>query len=292
MEPEYQALDLRPRYHSPDLEQRLRNRVAQLKALPIEYLESQLYRLTYEFVGKLGGKPLALSAVKDLHHIYQLKTEEATLTSEEVEDLNLNLELLLNERPSVLGEYKLLAGLLSLSSALLVQWKLWSPLHSAYKTGPLVSNIPLLDMQSLNSDLMTMDTVWLSHSVHEPPLQYCVSEGVKQLATVLQTELLRMFSYMLRMNDVDFRKQPSIDGYLAARVPAFRSQFHVAPDYSRVRPTYQQLRLSTCCLYRSRSDQQALHLRKLLRDSDYAYRAFERSLLSNLLSLHQQSISA
>lgn len=287
VEPDYQMLSLRPRYQAEELELRLRARVAQLRAQPIEFLESQLYRLTHVFTVRLGGQRLTLEAVRELHHIFQLKRDESLLSRWDLEDVNLNLELLLNDHPSVLEEYKLISGLLSLSSALLVQWRIWSPLRFAYRNRPGIGNVPIVDMESLNADLLTMDILWLSQSTQQPPLQRILNDGVKQLAIVLQAEAMRTFSFMLRLNAVDFRKQPSIDGYLAARIPAFRSQLHVEPDYNAARPVYQQLHLPGCCLYRSEGEKQALRLCSLLKDLDYAYRAFERALLASLLALHR-----
>ena len=285
VEPDYQRVSLRPRYQAEELELSLRTRVAQLRTQPIEFLESQLYRLTHVYMVQLGGQRFTLEAVRELHPIIQLKREEGRLSHWDLEDVNLNLELILNDRPSVFVEYKLVAGLLSLSSALLVQWRLWSPLHFAYRNSPSVGNVPLVDMKSLNADLLTMDTLWLSQSTQQPPLQRILNDGVKQLAVVLQAEALRTFSFMLRLNGVDFRKQPSIDGYLAAKIPVFRSQLHVEPDYTAIQPVYQQLHLPGCCLYHSKGEKQALRLRSLLQDLDYAYRSFERALLGSLLAL-------
>ena len=292
VEPDYQALSLRPRYRAGELDLRLRARVVQLRAQPIEFLENQLYGLTYVSVVKLGGQALTLDAVKELHHIFQLKRDEACLSRWDLEDVNLNLELLLNDRPSVLEEYKLISGLLNLCSALMVQWRLWSPLHFAYRTGPKVGNVPIVDMDSLNADLYTTDTLWLSYMAQQPPLQSVLNEGIKQLAVVLQAEALRTFNFMLKLNAVDFRKQPSIDRYLATKIPAFRSQLHVEPDYNAPSPVYQHLHLPGCCLYRSEDEKRTLRLYSLIRDLDYAYRAFERALLASLLALHQQSIDS
>ena len=296
---DYVAMELKPRFEADALEAVLVSKVVMLTqketlSNPIEFLESQLYSLTRAYVLSLGARALSFTCLNELHHIYQLKHHEEELSPQEVEDLNLNLEFLLEEDPAAHEAYKIFKGLVAVCSGLFVHWGLWQQHNYSYRTSGRSVNVPLLDLAVLNEDVMTVETFWFCQAVRQPPLSAVTNEAVKQYSIILESETHRVFSFLVHLNAVDFRKQPSIDMYLAARVPAFRTKLHVEPDYEARKPVYQELSLpqgclQTCCHVKTHTN--AKQLKAMIADLEFAYRSFERSLIGNLLALRKPMYS-
>lgn len=141
--------------------------------------EIELYRLCRVFNMDLYGRKLGIECVDNYHHIFQLKKYESELTSEQLENLNLNIEKILQINPTGFMEYQLFSDCLSLLSSLMVKWNLISANNYAYRlTGPGV-NIRILDLNNLNENVMTAELVWLSVMVHEEPLVRYMDISVK-----------------------------------------------------------------------------------------------------------------
>ena len=254
--------------------------------MPIQYYESLLYNCTRTYVDTLSGQPITLSCLSDIHQIYSLKQSEHYLTSDELLQLNDTLETLLEEKPTVVEEYKLVRSLTELLSGLIVHLGLYSRTNYHYRQQPRVMHVRTLDLGALNSRLQSMDTLWLATVAEKPPMNAFISETTKQLAAVLVSATESVFRFALRLNAKDFRTQPRIDTYLVTKVPKLRQILHVDPQYFSSPPPYQELSLSTSCMsrcFRSKSQRNLDSLRELVSDQDFAFRAFEEAVLANFV---------
>jgi len=61
--------------------------------------------------------------------------------------------------------------------------------------------------------------MWFSIMAHNPPLNRYLDDTIKQYAYLLQRVALDTMHYMLRMNDIDFKAYPSIEGLISAKKP-------------------------------------------------------------------------
>ena len=77
-----------------------------------------------------------------------------------MEVIDKNFELILRENPLALKEYFLILKLINLISALLVKWDMIIVEDYRYRLSRNSTNIKFLDLQIINSDLMTAETLW------------------------------------------------------------------------------------------------------------------------------------
>ena len=77
-----------------------------------------------------------------------------------MEVIDKNFELILRENPLALKEYFLILKLINLVSALLVKWDMIIVEDYRYRLSRNSTNIKFLDLQIINSDLMTAETLW------------------------------------------------------------------------------------------------------------------------------------
>ena len=280
---ERRAFAAKPRHDGTALRIYFKTQMLELRAMPYEYLECMLYGVTAMHARMMSGKPLDLGVVKHMHHIYELKQRENLLPAELRSELNLDLECVLNTVPSALEDYRSVSTLLLIASALLVKWNMISYDEYSYRLNGHVTHIRPLNLFTMNSSLLTIETLWYSQLVESLPLCNFVDVPTIQYAIVLRAEAARTLKYMLEMNDGDFWNVPSIQGYMAAQNPVLRSQFHMQADFEQPQPVYQPLRqpeglIARC--HKSPSQAKSLVLKKTLRDLEAAYRAFEKSLLN------------
>lgn len=273
----------KPRHDGTALRVHFKTQMLELRAMPYEYLESILYGVSSTHVRALYGKPLNLDVVKHMHHIYELKQREIQLSAELRNQLNVDLEYVLNTNPSALEEYRAVCTLLLIASALLVKWNMVSYDEYSYRLNGNVIQIRPLNLFTMNSSLLTVETLWYCQLVESPPLCGFVDISTIQYAIVLRIEVARALKYLLAMNHEDFWAVPSIQGYMAALSPSLQYKYHMQADFDLSKPAYQTLSqpegLVARC-HRSPSQAKCLGLKKILRDLEAAYRAFEKSLLN------------
>jgi len=277
------AFTAKPRHDSTALRVHFKSQMLELRTMPYEYLESTLYGVSSTHVRALYGKPLDLDVVKHMHHIYELKQREVQLSVELRNQLNQDLEEVLNANASALEEYRAVSTLLLIASALLVKWNMVNYDEYSYRLNGHVIQVHPLNLFTMNSSLLTMETLWYCQLVESPPLCRFVDVSTMQYAIVLRVEVARTLKYLLTMNNGDFWATPSIQGYMAALSPSLQYQYHMQADFEQSKPEYQGLRqpegLAARC-HKSPSQAKCLVLKKTLRDLEAAYRAFEKSLLN------------
>ena len=285
------SFGLKPRFSQDKLQQLSNSSLVlstqqRLFHLPIQYFESQLYNCTRTHLEVLGGKPLSLSALQDIHPVCALKRYEPYLSVGEINALNLGLEDCMDRNPAGYTEYKLIRSMMELTAGLIIHLGIYHRNKYQYRQQQRVMHVKTLDLVGMNAEIESLETLWMAVSAQEGPLEQILSETTKQLAMVVVSATETLFAFALKMNATDFRSQPQIDGYLVGKDPKLREFIHVPPDYPPSVPVYQQLSFPSSCFsycFKSRSRRNLDSLRSLLLDQDVAFRAFEESLLANFL---------
>lgn len=274
----------KPRYDGVSLRTHFKQKMLEMQSMPYEYLETLLYGVTATHACVLFGKPLGLDVVQEMHHIVELKNREMQLSEGVRRDLNSDLERVININSAALEEYRSVCTLLQIASALLVKWRLISYDEYSYRLNGHAVNIRPLNLFTMNSSLFTVESLWYCQIIDTPPLSSFVDVYTKQYAIVLRSEVARTLKVMLRLNNADFWKVPSIEGYLAKVNPVLQYRYHMQADLDvQLAPEYQSLSMPEGLTARCRmspAHTKCLLLKKRLQDLEAAYRAFEKSLLS------------
>lgn len=221
-----------------------------------------------------------------IHHIYQLKQQEDKLNEEELLQLNQNLETVLMDHPTAWAEYSMFKDSLELLSCLLVKWNIVSLDDYAYRLTGRGVNVKMLDLLTMNSNFMTVETLWFTIISQTLPLKDFLDESIKQYSSILQTQTLKTIKFLLRMNQCDFAQVPSIEGLIASRKKFLVDKKNMQPDFNAESIEYQRLRQPTGFLakcFKTSTQQKAVALKDLLSGMELAYRSFERALIGNLL---------
>lgn len=147
----------------------------------------------------------------------------------------------------------------------------------------------MIDLERMNNDILCIETLWFTSAVHQRPLCDVMDQATKQYAIILQRESIKIFNYIISLNDeCDFNSYPSIAGIVAARNKEVRLKMKIEPDPSPPDVPYQNLPVSmslfTRC-FKSRSQEITLTLREMLMNLEISYRTFEKSMIGNLLLL-------
>lgn len=120
-----------------------------------------------------------------MHHINQLKKLEPDLDLEEIAILNEGLEQLINETHGIYADYKFLVDVIDLINALSIKWSVYFSYNYKYKNHAFWANIKMLDMTLFNSAPITLEALWFSLKVNEPPLVDILDEKIRQIAYYL-----------------------------------------------------------------------------------------------------------
>ena len=81
-------------------------------------------------------------------------------------------------------------------------------------------NVKMLDLEAMNQNIFTLETLWFSIMAHNPPLNRYLDDTIRQYAFLLQRITMDTIYYMLRMNNVDFNIYPNVEGLIAAKKPS------------------------------------------------------------------------
>lgn len=201
--------------------------------------------------------------------------------------MNERLEDTIERNPWGHTEYKLVCSLMELVTGLLVHLGLYHVSKYRYRQHQRVLHVHTLDLIGMNAHIQSMETLWIATQANQPgPLTSLLSEPTKQLAKVLVSVTESLFAFALRLNSIDFRLQPDIDGYLLTKEPNLGEFIRKTPRWTGNPPVYQELSFPTSLIARclkSRTHRNLEKLRALLSDQDVAFRTFEESMLANFL---------
>ena len=91
----------------------------------------------------------------------------------------------------------------------------------------------LLDLQEMNKDFFTVETIWLAIMVKKYPLKGVASELAKQSAEVLRNVVLKVINYIGNLNaDCPFEEVPDILRLVAAKNPLISEMRAIEPDFN------------------------------------------------------------
>jgi hypothetical protein len=113
-------------------------------------------------------------------------------------------------------QYRLLGQVIEIINGLLVKWGMVSKRGYLYRTSGRVLSIRMIDLAEMNSDFVTLDTLWLSLKVIDKPLIGIVNESVIQYSQILKKAFFDLLVFLVHLNRSNFEETPSIEGYVAA----------------------------------------------------------------------------
>jgi hypothetical protein len=280
-------VSVKPRFNSSDLKQRLLSRINQVSSESIHVYEAGLYKICKVYNLDLSGNEMKLEHLGSMHHIYQLKQMEPDLSEEDTATLSLNIEDVIDKKPSALTQYRLYAEITRLVSALCIKWGVARFEDYRYRYSAKVCNVKILDLSHLNADVFTVEALWLAVVCRFSPLSEMVDATVKQYAKLVRLTMDRVVNAIVSLNlEADFYATPSIQGYYAARFPRIAATQHWHPDYIALPTEHHQLSqpegfMASC--FKDKYQKVNLQLKRLLQDFELSYRCFERALISCLL---------
>jgi hypothetical protein len=79
--------------------------------------------------------------------------------------------------PACLAEYKFAQNILDIIEGMLVKWKIASLDRYLYRTSGISTHIKMLNMTRMNESFVTVETIWYSMRVLEPPLNTFVDSN-------------------------------------------------------------------------------------------------------------------
>lgn len=229
---------------------------------------------------------MSFSSLEVIHHIYQLKKEESELSVKEKEKLDRNLEIVIMKYPTAWREYTIFKEAIEILACLMIKWNMVSIHDYTYRLIGRATNVVILDLKTLNENFFTVEGFWLTILANNEMLEGCLDNSVHQLGYILQTQTLKTISILLRMNNCDFEKVSSIEGYLAATKYKRLKKYNMIPDYSATPVPYQELSFSISHIFkcfRFKNDLKLSLLQESLSELELAYRSFEKALIESLL---------
>lgn len=282
-----ESLEIKPRFNWEELSKLLLSRFDQVKKQRIEVLEASLYNIGMTYNLDFLGADLPITVLDTMHHIYQLKRIEPELDIEEIQLLNHSIEEVLERYPLALVEYKLYSKICELVSALSIRWGVAVFENYSYRYTSRVSNVKLLDLEVLNSDIYTVECLWLAIALRYSPIDEIIDDNVIQYAQLLRSSMDEVVRIIVHLNnEADFIKVPSLEGYFAAKFPILAERMKWQPNYLVRSAPYHELSqpegfFANC--FKPKFQSINLQLKRRIEDLDICYRSFERALISCVL---------
>lgn len=238
---------------------------------------------------ELFSKKISLRPVELFHHIYRLKEQEEKLSQFEIQTLNSNLDETISALPKIFKEYELLKDTLSLISSLAVKWNAVNVNNYAFRMSGRTMNIKVLDLKELNSDLFTVETIWLATMIKEEPFSKIIDDQVAQYGYLLCQITPKLINSILSLNQhCNMTETTSIAGLVAAKKPKVARFSGVDPDYESEVVAYQRMKLKrgflSFCI-RDRDLKNVKEIKNMIEDFENVYRNFEESLMICILSM-------
>jgi hypothetical protein len=140
----------------------------------------------------------------------------------------------------------------------------------------------MIDLAEMNSNFVTLDTLWLCLKVIDKPLISIVNESVVQYSHILKKAFFDLLVFLVHFNRPDFDAVPSIEGYVAARSKKLVHMGLIGnpeapkPTYISLKPTVKNY---LTCFRKSPLPK----LKSLLNEFEMAYKGFEKALILDIL---------
>lgn len=232
------------------------------------------------FTIELECKEPTFACVRDVHYLKQIESDKSIL-NEEIQNLEDSLHILIPDQ-TLLKQYEVFTRTIELISDLTLKWGIADYIQYSYRMLGQATYMKLFDLEEINKRVFNMDILWCTTAYEEPPFDELFDEYTRQLGIILQSEVEKFMSFILRMNhESNFEEVPSINGYLLLHNPRLKA-FLEASDNS-THTQYARLE-KPGALYRfcrRRNSRTILRntFYEMLCDLELAYRYFEKSVM-------------
>ncbi|CAG9314576.1 unnamed protein product [Blepharisma stoltei] len=285
------GFSIRPRFDSATLNSALGRKIQEIKVTPIEVYEIELYDICRRFYKQESRHKISNKCILYVHHIYRLKSQEIELNEDDSRVTNQSLENLMSCHPRYWGDYSFYKETLALVSILAVKWKIVTLDNYNYRLKGRGLNIKLLDLNEMNSDMFTMETLWWANNIKTHPWVHAVGDELLQVAELLIKISPRILNELISCNqNCDFEAFPSISPFLAVKKPAIVKYTKVKPDFNINVMTYQRLKIKNRIFSLCLKDDESLKLKSIygmIADFEMAYRKFEQDLMVFIIKTYQ-----
>ena len=251
--------------------------------LPIEYLENNLFELCYEYNIFLNSSNFTTKVLEMIHPLVRLLY---------VDDYSKNhpnhinaLSEILNSNKNALQEYKFLKKFIQFLSDLAVSWDIISIYNYRMRFKQELEYARFIDLDSIFKAVINPEILWFSLIVNKLPLSEVLSEEVKDLGALLNSQFLKTFYLFMNCNAVSVLKAESIRSWLSYKNPNLHKTFCFPSPKKVPKPEYQQLTMSMFSKFLKRP---VVILKEQLEEFEIAYREFERSLLFSFVSIFRE----
>lgn len=273
------------RFSREFLKSSLKAFISATSRIPIEKFELDLFEATEIFNQKLRGKRLGVYIIGEIHHLMKLVNGKDKPEGPIEQKLNGKIEKLLFTNYLITIQYEVICRLIQVFNGLLVKWNIARLGNYDYRYSGRVLNVKLLEMDSLNSQLITTEVLWISTKLHHPSLSQISSPFLLELSSILHNQLDAALNTFLMLNPKTIDTAYNIEKTLAFSSKDFLNFSQEAlPEKNLSNFKHAELKLvkglAKCFLS---SDPRTDYAFKVLEDLELSYRSFEKALIASIL---------
>ena len=261
-----------------------------LKSLPIEYFESELYSLCYQYSNHLHE--IDLKFLCRFHPVWELKRKENNLSMEFLEILNRSVKNEMSFNPEAFSHYKILLDSMELMSGLVIKWGISNLYNILYRFQNIVATLPMIDIKNIKMRYFSVQTIALAFNVQEPPLSQIVNYECKCFGKLVLECCETALKLLLQANSQNEMNIPSIKGVLVGKNSKLKMFFNTMPSHSEQK--YQTLKKQGFFkkLFNKKVDRTIEGLYEAVKNFDLAYRMFESNMLTSFISINSLKLNA
>ena len=261
-----------------ELREQLENIINDSLSLPIEYLESTLYDLAYEYYRERNWPKPVICTFVSMHPILKLISEES-LNSDKWANI---LDEYITYNPNAFKEMKFFKKFLQFINDLSISWDLCSIYNYRQRFSKELEYAMFIDINELFTGYFSAEVIWISIISNSYPLNEIFDQELKQLALLLQSQFDELFRLLIESNKPNIYKCDTIQPWLSSQNPQLFKEFCFLPPDNKRKPDYQKLRVG---FGNSILRRKTHRLKKNLESFEFCYRTFESSLIKTVLEL-------
>ena len=262
---------LRPRFESADLLRNLKTIHFERKSQSLDYYAEKLLQLTQQWKSVFLESRPVLTAIQKYHVLVRLKWLSVTDPADQAaieEYKTLVAGDLIEEQYCVLQEALRVIG------GLAARFRIVRPHQFSYRLASRAMNLKVLDLQAMNEDLYTVETLWFALMSSEHPVEAQLSLAAKSFAEVLLTATEDVFQQAVALN---------WEGNLQLTM---RTANLSDPEKSDEPLSAKKLEVRSVlirCFKPDQREEEVLKLKRLLVSFHAAYHQFEKELLCSFV---------
>ena len=257
----------------------------QMKAVPIEKFEVDLFLATRTYHSKMNGKKITFKCMQQIHHIQKLSEGNILIDPFHERILKERIDLIIVSNPLITIEYNLLITLFELFNGLLAKWGIANFNNYDYRYTGRCLNVKLLDLNAINLRFMSLDILWISTKIFTPPLDVLSTPALVEIAHILHYQLAKCCEVFLALNPKIINPDYDIERALAfssAKYHDFSKE--VLPEQNLTNFKHAELSVAKGFMKCFKTtNPKTKYAYKALAELELGFRSFEKHLISNLL---------